>query len=79
VIQLAYSLKLIAREPRPTFLVELSETVSPELPRIEDLELLREAAELSTPTFWTLQRELSPLQRHRTSADRPHSLKGLRV
>jgi len=34
-------------------------------------------AELSTPTFCTLQRELSSRRRHRMSADRPHPLKRL--
>jgi hypothetical protein len=45
----AYSISLLTRQPRPIFLVQLAETVDPELLRIKELDLLKEAARLAGP------------------------------
>jgi hypothetical protein len=46
---LQYSISLISRQPRPILLVELSETINPEFPKVEYVELLKDAARLAEP------------------------------
>ncbi len=47
----AYSISLITRQPRPTFLVELTEMVNPEMLKIKEMDLFKEAARLVDPVM----------------------------